>query len=126
MHIGRSLSGSALAVVLMVTSVWAETPLSGAQINAHVSSNTLEITTKNLEEARGYFNSDGTIKGREGDRDFVGKWRVHNDMLCLDIPQFDHELCRTVVVRADQIILFTETGQPAGRVDVTKGNPDQF
>ena len=65
-------------------------------------------------------------KGREGDRDFAGKWRAHDDMLCLDIPQFDHELCRAVVVRGDHMLLFSETGQPAGRVDVTKGNPDQF
>jgi hypothetical protein len=44
----------------------------------------------------------------------------------MDIPQFDHELCRTVVVRGDLLFLFTETGEPAGRVDVTKGNPDLY
>ncbi len=108
MRFGLSLCGIALAMALMTTSGWADIPLSGAQINAHVSGNTLEITTKNLEEARGYFNPDGTVKGREGEHDFVGKWRVYNDMLCLDIPQFDHEFCRTVVVRGDQIFLFTE------------------
>ena len=126
MRIGRLFSASVLAAVLTATSAWAETPLSGARIEAHVSGNTLQITTKNLEEARGYFASDGTIKGREGERDFAGKWRAHNDMLCLDIPQFEHEFCRAVVVRGDQLFLFTETGQPAGRVDVSKGNPDQF
>jgi hypothetical protein len=90
------------------------------------SGNTLKITTKNLQAARGYFAPDGTVKGREGNRDFVGKWRIHDDMLCLDIPQFDHELCRRVVVRGDLLYLFTETGEPAGRVDVTKGNPDLY
>ncbi len=126
MRIGLVLCGTASVLVLMAATAWAEFPLSGTQIDAHVSGNTLKITTKNLQEARGYFTSDGTVKGREGDRDFVGKWRVHDDMLCLDIPQFDHELCRTVVVRGDLLFLFTETGEPAGRVDVTKGNPDLY
>ena len=126
MRIGLGLCSSALALVLIATAAWAEFRLSGAQIDAHVSGNTLKITTKNLEEARGYFTPDGTVKGREGDRDFAGKWRVQNDMLCLDIPQFDNELCRTVVVRGDLFFLFTEIGEPAGRVDVTKGNPDLY
>ncbi len=126
MRIGLGLCSSALALVLMTTVAWAEFRLSGAQIDAHVSGNTLKITTKNLQEARGYFAPDGTIKGREGNRDFVGKWRAHNDMLCLEIPQFDNELCRTVVVRDDLLLLFTQTGEPAGRVDVTKGNPELY
>ncbi len=126
MRIGLGLCSSALALVLMATAAWAEFRLSGTQIDAHVSGNTLKITTKNLQEARGYFAPDGMVKGREGNRGFVGKWRINNDMLCLDIPQFDNELCRTVVVRGDLLFLFTEIGEPAGRVDVTKGNPDLY
>ncbi len=126
MRIGLGLCSSALALVLMATATWAEIRLSGTQIDAHVSGNTLKITTKNLQEARGYFTPNGTVKGREGNRNFVGKWRIHDDMLCLDIPQFDNELCRTVVVRGDLLFLFTEIGEPAGRVDVTKGNPDLY
>ena len=113
-------------MILMATTAWAEFRLSGPQINAHVSGNTLKIITKNLQEARGYFTPDGTVKGREGNRDFVGNWRVHDDRLCLDIPKFENELCRTVVVRGDLLFLFTETGEPAGRIDVTKGNPDHY
>ena len=64
--------------------------------------------------------------GGDGGRDFVGKWRVHDDMLCLEVPQFDNELCRTVIVRGDLLFLFTQTGEPAGRIDVTKGNPDHY
>ena len=126
MGIGRLFCASILAAAVVAASAWAETPLSGAQIEAHVSGNTLEITTKNLEQARGYFAPDGTIKGREGERDFAGKWGARNNRLCLDIPQFEHEFCRTVVVQGNHLLLFTETGQPAGRVDVTQGNPDQF
>ena len=126
MRIGLALCIAFSALVLLATAGRAEIPLSGPQIDAHVSGNTLKITTKNLQEARAYFAPDGTVKGREGDRDFVGKWHVRNDMLCLDIPQFDHELCRRVVVRGDLLYLFTETGEPAGRVDVTKGNPDLY
>ncbi len=126
MRVQLGLCSGALDPVLMATAAWAEFRLSGARIGAHVSGNTLKITTKNLQEARGYITPDGTVKGRENDRDFVGKWRVQDDMLCLDIPQFDDELCRTVVVRGDLLFLFTKTGEPAGRIDVTKGNPDLY
>jgi hypothetical protein len=126
MRIELGLCSSALMLVLIATDALAEFRLSGPQIDAHVSGNTLKITTKNLQEARGYFTPDGTVKGRDGNWDFVGKWRAHDDMLCLDIPQFDDELCRTVVVRGDLLFLFTQTGEPAGRIDVTKGNPDLY
>lgn len=126
MRIGLALCTAGSALVLTAAVAWAEFPLSGPQIDAHVSANTLKVITKNLQEARGYFAPDGTVKGRDGNRDFVGKWRVHDDMLCLDIPQFDNELCRRLVVRGDSLLLFTETGEPAGRVDVTKGNPDLY
>jgi len=126
MRVQLGLCSGALALALMATAAWAEFRLSGAQIDAHVSGNTLKITTKNLQEARGYFTSGGTVKGCEGDRDFVGKWRVHDDMLCWDIPRFDNERCRTVILRGDQLFLFTLIGAPAGRVDVTKGNSDLY
>lgn len=126
MRIALALCTAGSALVLMAAVAWAEFPLSGRQIDAHVSGNTLKVITKNLQEARGYFAPDGTVKGRDGNRDFVGKWRVQGDLLCLDIPQFDNELCRRLVVRGDSLFLFTETGEPAGRVDVTKGNPDLY
>jgi hypothetical protein len=126
MRVQLGLCSCALALVLMATAAWAEIRLSGTQIDAHVSGNTLKFTTKNLQEAKGYFIPDGTVKSRDGDRDFVGKWRVHDDMLCLEVPQFDNELCRTVVVRGDLLFLFTQTGEPAGSIDVTKGNPDHY
>ncbi len=112
MRIELGLCSSALALVLMATAAWGEARLSGAQIDAHVSGNTLTITTKDLQEARGYFTPDGTLKGREGNRDFVGKWRVHDDMLCWDIPQFDDELCRTVVVRGDLLFCLPRRASP--------------
>ena len=115
-----------LLLALMATPVSADVRLSNDQIVAHVSGNTLRIITKNLQEARGYFSPEGTLKGRDGDRDFVGRWNVENDMLCMDIPQFENRLCRNLFVRGDAILLFTQTGEPAGRVEVTKGNPDLY
>ncbi len=115
-----------LALALMTTPVSADVRLSNDQILAHVSGNTLKVVTANLQEARGYFSPDGTLKGRDGDRDFVGKWNVENDMLCMDIPQFENTLCRNLFVRGDLILLFTQTGAPAGRIEVTKGNPDLY
>jgi len=126
MRIELGLCGGVLALTLIATAAWADIRLSGAQINAHVNGNTLAIVTKSLREAKGYFTPGGAVKGRDGDRDFTGKWRVRNDMLCWDIPQFDNEVCRSVVVRGNRLFLFTETGEPAGRIDVNKGNPELY
>ncbi len=126
MRFQLGLCSGTLALVLMATAAWGETRLPGAQIDARVSGNTLTIITKDLQEARGYFIPDGSLKGRDGNQDFEGKWRVLDDMLCWDIPQFEHEICRTVVERGDSLFLFTQTGEPAGRINVTKGNPDQY
>jgi len=114
------------ALALMAGPASADVRLSNDQIVAHVSGNTLKIITKNLEEARGYFSPDGTLKGRDGDRDFVGKWQAKDDMLCMDVPQFENTLCRNLFVRGDEILMFTETGEPSGSIDVTKGNPDLY
>ncbi len=35
-------------------------------------------------------------------------------------------LCRNMFVRGDLILLFTQTGEPAGRIEITKGNPDLY
>ncbi len=115
-----------LALALMTTPVSADVLLSNDQIIARVGGNTLKVVTADLREARGYFSPDGTLKGRDGDRDFVGKWYVENDMLCMDIPQFENTLCRNLFVRGDLLLLFTQAGQPAGRIEVTKGNPDHY
>ncbi len=115
-----------LALALMTTPVSADVLLSNDQIIARVGGNTLKVVTADLQEARGYFSPDGTLKGRDGDRDFVGKWYVENDMLCMDIPQFENTLCRNLFVRGDLLLLFTQAGQPAGRIEVTKGNPDHY
>ena len=114
------------ALALMAGAAEADVRLSSDQIVAHVSGNTLKVVTKNLQEARGYFSPDGTLKGRDGGRDFVGKWQAKDDMLCMDIPQFENGLCRNLFVRGDEILMFTETGEPSGRIDVTKGNPDLY
>jgi hypothetical protein len=71
MRVQLGLCSSTLALVLMATAAWAEIRLSGTQIDAHVSGNTLKITTKNLQEARGYFIPDGSVKGRDGSLEFA-------------------------------------------------------
>lgn len=123
----RSLSfAGSLALAGMASVAVADVRLSSDQINAHVSGNTLKVITENLQEARGYFSPDGSLKGRDGDVDFVGKWNVTNDQLCMDVPQFGDEFCRSLFVRDNQILMFTETGSPSGRIEITKGNPDRY
>ncbi len=67
-----------------------------------------------------------SVSRRAISRTRFGTNRVHDDMLCWDIPHFDSERCRTVVERGDLLFLFTQTGEPAGRIHVTKGNPDLY
>ena len=117
---------SFLALALMATPASADVRLSSQQINAHVSGNTLKVVTQNLQEARGYFSPDGTLKGREGDQDFVGTWSVKNDELCMEFPKFGEAFCRRLFVRGDVFLMFTQAGHPAGRIEITKGNPDLF
>jgi hypothetical protein len=71
MRVQLGLCSCALALVLTATAAGAEIRLSGTQIDAHVSGNTLKITTNNLQEARGYFIPDGTVKGRDGSLEFA-------------------------------------------------------
>lgn len=118
---------AALGLALLAAAAAAEYRLSHDQIVAHVSGNTLSIVTKNLEDAVGYFSPDGTVKGREAGRDFAGRWEVKDDLLCLDLPQYEGETrCRSVFVRGNEIVLFTTTGEPSGSLGITKGNPENF
>ena len=117
---------SVFVLVLTWSAASAQSRLSTDQITARISGNTLKIVTRNLQEARGFFSPDGSLRGREGDKEFVGNWKVRDDTLCVDIPKFQNTLCRNLFVNGDQILLFTHTGDPAGRVDVTRGNPDGY
>lgn len=115
-----------LALCLANWAVWADTRLEGAQIEALVSGHTLGLISGNLDEASGYFAYDGTLTGRYGSREFVGMWRTRDDRLCVGLPFFDHEICRRVFVRGNAILLYTETGSPAGRVNIRRGKPNHF
>ncbi len=127
MRATRLTLAGGMVLALLAGAAVAEYRLSDQQILAHVSGNTLQIVTKNLEEAVAYFNPDGTAKGLDGGRDFSGSWKVEDDMLCLDLPQFEGQTrCRRVFVRGDEVFLFTTTGEPAGSLKITKGNPRNF
>ena len=122
--IARSLL--ALTFLLTAASASAEYRMSAKQIEATVSGNSVSMYTRALKKAEGYFAPDGEVRGSlEGER-FSGRWWIENDELCMNVPLFDHEVCRTVIVRGDHLFFFTTTGEPAGRAEVVRGNPDGF
>ena len=112
-----------MALILAGTASWADDRLSAQQVEATIVGNTLTVITNAMKEVQGDFLADGTVKGRFGSEDFVGHWRISRDALCLDLPIYDHEVCRTIFSRGDLLLMFTTTGEPAGRIDVKKGNP---
>ena len=117
---------SVFVLVLVWSPVSAGPRLSSDQITARISGNTITIVIPSLQEARGFFSPDGSLRGRDGDKDFVGTWKVKDDTLCVDVPKFQNTLCRNLFADGDQILFFTHTGDPAGRVEVTNGNPDGY
>ena len=115
-----------VTLFLAGTASWADVRMSAQQIQATIVGNTLTVITQALKEAQGYFEADGSVKGRIGSEDFAGHWRISQDELCLDLPIYDHEVCRRIVSRGDLLLMFTSTGQPAGRINVEKGNPGGY
>ncbi len=115
-----------VTLFLAGTASWADVRMSAQQIQATIVGNTLTVITQALKEAQGYFVADGSVKGRIGSEDFAGHWRISQDELCLDLPIYDHEVCRRIVSRGDLLLMFTSTGQPAGRINVEKGNPGGY
>ncbi len=115
-----------VALFLAGTASWADVHMSAQQIKATIVGNTLTVITQAMKEAHSFFAADGSVKGRIGSEDFAGHWRVSQDELCLDLPIYDYEVCRRIVSRGDLLLMFTTTGEPAGRINVEKGNPSGY
>ncbi len=102
----------------------AATDLDDAQIRDLVAGNTISVVTKSLAPAEGYMDPDGAIRGQRNGADFTGSWAIKDNRLCFDLPGNDFDICRTVAKDGDEVLMFDESGSPAGRLTVEAGNPN--
>lgn len=118
-------------IALIAQGVWsivhAQDRMTGAAIRQKIVGNTITIVTHNLERATGVVESNGEIRGQIGNENFKGQWFIRNDSeICFDLPENNFDICRIAVDAGDSLNFFTTTGQPRGRAEVLRGNPNNF
>jgi len=98
-------------------------PLTGAEIAATVSGNTVK-GNKFAE----YYDPNGTIRGREGDDaddSYVGSWHVEGDKLCVAFPSHDFTSCVWIAQLDGGVYSFMD-GQRTDLRTIVSGNPNGF
>ena len=118
-------------VALIGPGVWsivqAQDRMNGAAIRQKIVGNTITIVTHNLERATGLVESNGEIRGEIGGQKFKGQWYISNDSeICFDLPETSFDICRIAVDAGDSVNFFTKTGEPRGRAEILRGNPNNF
>jgi len=121
-----SILAAILCGLTVSATAQAQSPLSGDEVRDRIAGNTLMITTSNLKPASGFFESDGSVRGKVDQEEFTGSWEIKGDKLCFDLSINEYDICRTVVERGPNLDLFSEEGEPAGRIVIKDGNPDGF
>jgi hypothetical protein len=98
-------------------------PLTGAEITALVSGNT--VKGPKFSE---FYASDGSIRGREiedTDEEYLGTWHVEGDRLCVAFPSHDYTSCVSVSQDKDSEYTFAGSGSP-GKRTIINGNPEKL
>lgn len=98
-------------------------PLTGAEITALVSGNTV----KGPKFAE-YYAADGTIRGREiedEDEEYSGTWHTDGDRLCVVFPSHDYTNCVSISQEPGSDYQFVGSGIP-GKRTIIAGNPDKL
>ncbi len=120
---GRSLLcclSAATAVVLAASTVQAADKLSGAQIRAAVSGNTVQGTMEGSGAYAEFYQQDGMIKG-DG---YTGIWAIEGDAMCFQYGS-DPKSCWEVEKDGD-LIQWLKDGKVEGTGTVAPGNPNNF
>lgn len=101
--------------------------LSGAQIAATITGNTLSGSTLKNESWVEYYVNDGTIHGLwKGNEHYKGAWKVDGDKLCLDYDGTDYDGCYVVSMAqgATTVYLLNADGTLHEKpVSLATGNP---
>ncbi|HZF34569.1 MAG TPA: hypothetical protein VE914_12265 [Candidatus Angelobacter sp.] len=98
-------------------------PLTGAEITALVSGNT--VKGPKFSE---YYASDGSIRGREiedTDEEYLGTWHVEGDQLCAAFPSHDYRSCVSISRDKSSEYDFADAGRHSKRT-IVAGNPNKL
>lgn len=121
MQMRRASVGLVAAIALVAwRSAEASDKLSGEQIRAAVSENTVQGTMEGTGAYAEFYQGDGTIKG-DG---YTGIWAIEGDMMCFQYGS-DPKACWEVIKDGD-MIQWIKDGQVEGTGTVAPGNPNNF
>ncbi len=98
-------------------------PLTGAEITALVSGNT--VKGAKFSE---YYAPDGSIRGREiedEDEEYLGTWHVEGDRLCVAFPSHDFTNCVSISQERGGEYDFAGAERHSTRT-VVEGNPNNL
>jgi len=98
-------------------------PLTGAEIAALVSGNT--VKGPKFSE---YYAPDGSVRGREiedEDEEYVGTWRVDGDQLCVAFPSHGYSNCISIIRGQGGDYDFVVAERHSTRTILT-GNPNKL
>ncbi len=98
-------------------------PLTGAEITALVSGNT--VKGPKFSE---YYAPDGSIRGREiedEDEEYLGTWHVDGDQLCVAFPSHDFTSCVSISQEQGSEYDFAGAERHSART-IIAGNPNNL
>jgi len=116
---GRPLIAAAVALALAGPAAAADM-LSGSQIKAAVSGNTVQGKMDATGPYAEFYDKDGTIKG-EG---YTGNWAIQGDAMCFQYGS-DPKMCWQVTQDGDTL-QWVKDGKVEGTGTVEPGNPNKY
>ncbi len=120
-HLKRALGSGVFALAIVVAgAAIAGEALTGEQIRALIGGNTVEGAMVATGPYAEFYQSDGTIKGK----DYTGAWSVEGDAMCFQYGS-DPKSCWQVAREGDEV-QWVKDGKVEGTGAVAPGNPNKF
>ncbi len=110
----------AMAVALLASAAVADDMLSGEQIRAALSGNTLTGYKTDLGDIAVYFAPDGTLRDKDG----AGSWSIADNNLCIELPD-KPQTCWNMGREGD-ILHWYFDGEVLGEGTVKAGNVNGY
>lgn len=118
----RSAFAAALLVFAAPAMAQEARTLSGAEIAALVSDNTVEGAMNASGPYRELYLPDGTIRGE----DYEGRWSVVGDTLCFAYGESEEPDCWGATISPSNEISWVRDGTVEGTGTIVPGNPNAF
>lgn len=110
-----------LLATLAAAPAFAQSALTGADIKAAISGNTVQGSMSDGAAYTEFYSSDGVIMGA----DYVGAWSVQGDSMCFAYDGVEGQTCFGVTLDGDQVTWLAD-GSKAGSGTIVAGNPNGF